>query len=36
MTLFTIPLKDSYLFKIAELEIFSKQKLITNSAILNK
>ena len=34
---FTIPLKNSYLFKIAELEFFFfKQKLITNKAILNK
>ena len=33
---FIIPLKDSYLFKIAELETFFKQKLIIDSAILNK
>ena len=32
----TIPLKDSHLFKIIELEIFLKQKLITDSTILNK
>ena len=32
----TISLKDSHLFKITELEIFFKQKLITDSAILNK
>ena len=32
----TISLKEFYLFKIAKLEIFFKQKLITNSAILNK
>ena len=32
----TILLKDSHLFEIAELEKFLKQKLITNSAILNK
>ena len=32
----TIPLKNSDLFKIAELEIFLKQKLIINSIILNK
>ena len=33
----TIPLKNSYLLKIAELEFFFfKQKLITDSAILNK
>ena len=32
----TIPLKNSHLFKIAELEIFFKQNLITDSAILNK
>ena len=31
-----ISLKDSYLFKIAELENFFKQKLVTDSAILNK
>ena len=31
-----ISLKDSHLFKIAELENFLKQKLITDSAILNK
>ena len=31
-----ILLKDVYLFKIVELEIFLKQKLITDSAILNK
>ena len=31
----TIPFKDSHLFKIVELKIFLKQKLITNSAILN-
>ena len=36
MTWSTIPLKDSYLFKIAELEFFFKQKLITDLAILNK
>ena len=32
----TISLKDSHLFKIVELEIFFKQKLITDSTILNK
>ena len=32
----TFPLKDSHFFKIVELENFLKQKLITNSAILNK
>ena len=32
----TIPLKDSHLFKIAEIKYFFKQKLITNSVILNK
>ena len=32
----TIPLKDSHLFKIAELEFFLKHKLITDSAILNR
>ena len=31
-----IPLKDSHLFKTAELEKNFKQKLITNSVILNK
>ena len=36
MTWFTIPLKDFHLFKIAESEIFFKQKLITDSTILNK
>ena len=32
----TILLKDSHLFEIADLEKILKQKLITNSAILNK
>ena len=36
MTWSTIPLKNSHLFKIAELNIFFKRKLITGSAILNK
>ena len=36
MTWFTIPLKDSYLFKMTELKIFFKQKLFTESIILNK
>ena len=31
-----ILIKDPHLFKIAELEIFFKQKLIIASAILNK
>ena len=31
----TILLKDSHIFKIAELKNFLKQKLITNSTILN-
>ena len=33
---FIIPLKDSHLFKIIELENFFKQKLITDLIILNK
>ena len=36
MTWSTILLKDSHLFKIAELEKFFKQKLITDLVILNK
>ena len=36
MTWFIILLKDFYLFKIVELKFFLKQKLITDSAILNK
>jgi len=36
MTWSTIPIKDLHLFKIIELEIFLKQKLIIDSAILNK
>ena len=36
MTWSTIPLKDSHLFKIAELKKNFKQKLITDSIILNK
>jgi len=32
----TILLKDFHLFKIAELEFFLKQKLITDLVILNK
>ena len=36
MRRFTILLKNYYLLKIVELEIFLKQKLITNSTILNK
>ena len=32
----TIPLKDLHMFKIAELEIFFKQKMIIDLAILNK
>ena len=34
--LFTIPLKDYHLFKIAELEFVFKHKLVTDSAILNR
>ena len=33
---FTILLKNLYLFKIIELIFFKKQKLITDSIILNK
>ena len=36
MTWSIILLKNSYLFKIAELEIFFIQKLIIDSIILNK
>lgn len=32
----TIPLKNSHLFKIAESDIFFKQKLIIDSTVLNK
>ena len=32
----TIPPKNSHLFKIAELNFFLKQKVITDLAILNK